>query len=139
MKQAAFSFDKNKLAELSKKYGLRFVVLFGSFARREKTYEDIDIAVLTEKNPDSALFGDLFNEFSNLFPNEQIDLRFLNDSDLLFRFEVVKNGVLLYGDENAYTDYRLLTHRMYIDDGKKYFPFRDRLLENRQKALEAAL
>ncbi len=140
MKQAAFSYDKEKIADVSQRYGLRFVILFGSYAREEeKDTSDVDVAVLAEHKPDAELFGILFSAFSEIFPHKEIDVRFLNNPDLLFRFQVVKDGVLLYGDKKEYEAYYRYSIKSYVDDGRKYFPFRDQLLREQQQKLEEAL
>lgn len=134
-------FDKEKIAKIAKKYKLLFVVLFGSKARMEKpnVETDLDLAVLTNMSPDYKLFGNLFSEFSDIFRGENVDVRFLNDSDLIFRNSVVRDGVLLYGDENNYLNFKLLTIKQYVDDGKKYFPALDEKIENSQRILEEKL
>lgn len=131
---------KKHIATIGKQYDLLFVVLFGSRARKQThTASDLDIAVMVKQTPDEALFGKLFVAFSTLFPHETVDIRFLNNADPLFRFQVTKDGILLYGDEQQYTAYRLFAHKSYIDDGRKYFPFRDQLIAKKQQHLEAAL
>lgn len=139
MNELPFSLNEQKISEISKKYGLIFVILFGSRARGDKqnVESDLDIAVLTEKKPDAHLFGELYSEFSDIFPHEQIDLRFLNDADLLFQKEVVYDGVLLFGDKETYMIYKLSTIKRFTDDGKKYFPFLKQMAYNKQKILEA--
>ena len=141
MNSLQISFDKEKIARIAKKYNLVFVILFGSKARKEKPNieTDLDIAVLAKKETDYKLFGNLYSEFSDVFRGENVDVRFLNNSDLLFRHSVVRDGVLLYGDENKYLAYRLLTLKRYSDDGKKYFPMLDRSIEVKQKFLEKHL
>jgi len=132
---------EKELQLIAKKYNLKFIVLFGSKARGQvqNKESDLDIAVFSNKKPDYELFRDLFSDLSDVFSKENVDLRFLNDADLLFRFNVVKDGKLLYGDKDAYQAYTLSTIRMYTDDLKKFAPFQDRLLELNQKRLEEAL
>jgi len=141
MNSLQISFNKEKIARIAQKYKIVFVVLYGSKARMEKpnSETDLDIAVLTKKETDYKLFGKLFSEFSDVFRGENVDVRFLNDSDLLFRHSVVRDGVLLYGDESKYLEYKLLTIKRYVDDGRKYFPMLDRSIEVKQEFLEKYL
>ncbi|OGK15080.1 hypothetical protein A2690_02285 [Candidatus Roizmanbacteria bacterium RIFCSPHIGHO2_01_FULL_39_12b] len=134
-------FDKEKIAKIAQKHKLLFVILFGSKARGEKPNieTDIDLAVLTNRTPGNKLFGNLFSEFSDIFRGENVDVRFLNDSDLLFRNGVVRDGILLYGDEGNYLNFKLLTIKQYVDDGKKYFPMLDRLVIKQQEYLERSI
>ena len=134
-------FDKEKMAKIVKKYHLVFVVLFGSKARGEKQNieSDLDIAVLPPEESSYELFKNLYSEFSDLFRGENVDVRFLDDSNLMFRYQVVKHGILLAGDEKEYLDYKLSIIRQYADDGKKYLPILDKLVHNRLEILEKKL
>ncbi|MBI4130162.1 hypothetical protein HY468_02505, partial [Candidatus Roizmanbacteria bacterium] len=49
--------------------------------------------------------------------------------------QVVKQGILLSGDKDYFDEFKMLANRRYIDDGVKYFPFRDQLLREQQKRL----
>lgn len=134
-------FDKEKIAKIARKHKLLFVILFGSKARGEVVNEesDLDIGVLSLQEPDYDLSGKLFSDFSDIFKGQNVDVRFLNDTDLLFRFQVVKDGILLFGREKNYSIYKLSVVRQYQDDGQKYFPMLDRMVEVKQKLLEASL
>lgn len=141
MNNLLISFDKAKVEKIAKKYRLAFVIFFGSKARGERANEesDLDIAVLSLQEPDYDLFGKIFSDFSDIFRGQNVDVRFLNDSDLLFRNSVVRDGVLLYGDENNYLNFKLLTIKRYVDDGKKYFPAVRRLIERKLEDLQKGI
>lgn len=141
MKTSRLVFDENKLKEIGQKYKLVFVVLFGSKARGERVNPetDLDIAVLTKKETSYKLYRNIYGDIANLFLGQNTDARFLNDADLLFCFNVVRDGVLLYGNEEDYMEYKLAIARRYVDDGKKYFPARDQFLLKRQRELEKYL
>ena len=141
MNSLKIRFYKKEISRIAKKYKIVFVILFGSRARMEKpnSETDLDIAVLAKKETDYKLFGKLFSEFSDVFRGENVDVRFLNGSNLLFRHSVVRDGILLYGDENKYLEYKLLTIKRYVDDGRKYFPALDEKIENAQRTLEEKL
>lgn len=134
-------FDKEKIAKIAQKHKLLFVILFGSKARgeRENAESDLDIAALSFQEPDYDLFKKLFSDFSSIFRGHNVDVRFLNDTDLLFRFQVIKDGILLFGREKDYDIYKLSIVRQYQDDGQKYFPMLDRMIEVKQKLLEESL
>lgn len=132
--------QEKKIKAIAQKYGVVFAVVFGSAAKGTKTKEsDFDLAVLTREKPSYQLFKNLFSEFSEVFKGENVDLRFLNEADPLFRFQVVKEGKLLYGHPQAYTDFKIYALKIFLDNGKKYFPYLERLLEKNQKALEAKI
>ncbi len=129
--------QREEIKKIAKKFGLLLVVLFGSKAKGDFGEEsDLDIAVLSGSPPSYRLFKNIFSALSKIFKKENIDLRFLNEADPLFRFEVIKNGVLLAGERSFYNDFKVQTIKAYIDDGRKYFPYLEKLLEKNQDLLE---
>lgn len=141
MKEEKLIFNKEKLAGIAKRHHLVFVVLFGSRARgeRKNVESDLDIAVLVKKEPTYRQYMDIYGDIADLFAGENADVRLLNDADLMFRYNVVRDGILLFGDTKVYEKYKLLTIRRYVDDGKKYFPFLDQKIEERLFHLEKTL
>ncbi|MGB9707048.1 MAG: type VII toxin-antitoxin system MntA family adenylyltransferase antitoxin, partial [Microgenomates group bacterium] len=112
-------------------------VVYGSKAKGYTHKEsDLDIAVLTEKKPSYHLFKKLFSALSGIFKKENVDVRFLNEADPFFRFQVVKEGKLLYGNKSFYNNFKVQAIKVYIDDGRKYFPYLEKLLEKNQAILE---
>jgi len=129
--------QKSKLSLIARHLGLRLVVVFGSKTRNEDSDQsDLDIAVLTNREPSYKLFTKMYHSFSDLFPGENLDVRFLNKSNPLFAIQVARDGALLYGEQEEFDEFRVMSNRRYIDDGRKYFPFRDQLLKEQQKVLQ---
>lgn len=95
---------------------INFAYLHGSFL--EDNFRDIDIAIyLTRRNKRAVLQYelDLENELNDLvdFP---VDARILNYAPLPFRFNVIKNGVLLFSrDEGVRCDFECLSIVEYHD------------------------
>jgi predicted nucleotidyltransferase len=99
------------LASLREKYGpaLVSVMLFGSLARKSRTYDDIDLLLVTDENLGSIhevtkelsreIFGRLFWEYGELFSflvYNQAQFEGLQGR-LPLLDEVERDGVLLYG------------------------------------------
>ncbi|MDP8263680.1 MAG: hypothetical protein P9M13_10330 [Candidatus Ancaeobacter aquaticus] len=84
--------DRKTIYEISKKYHVKRVVLFGSCTKQERESRDIDIAVegLTPKDFYSY-YGDLM--FSLSKPVDIIDLSGISKFNKLIQ----KEGVVLYG------------------------------------------
>jgi predicted nucleotidyltransferase len=140
MKIKLDSFQKQMIENIAKKNGVVFAVIFGSASQgKERPESDFDIAVLLKKEPDYKTFSRLFSAFSDVFKGKNVDLRFLNEADPFFRFEVVKNGVLIYGSQQDYNEFKIYSNKIYIDDGKKYFPYLEQLLQKKQRQLEEAV
>jgi predicted nucleotidyltransferase len=110
---------KDQLQPIAQKYGLRFIVLFGSVARgRVHEESDIDIGVYTEKNITFNRRLKLWLELCQVF-NAEIDLAVLNHAEPVFGALVARDGKLLYeGKKYAWETWRSYKTRQYWDTKK---------------------
>jgi predicted nucleotidyltransferase len=115
---------KKQLEPIAKKYGLRFIVLFGSVARGKVHEEsDIDVGVYTEKPITFNKRLKLWLELCKAF-NAEIDFAVLNHADPVFGSRVSRDGNLLYeGKKYAWRNWQSYKTRQYWDTKK----FRDDL------------
>ncbi|MCG2738461.1 MAG: nucleotidyltransferase domain-containing protein [Candidatus Methanoperedenaceae archaeon] len=111
--------EKEKIKEiitdiLKKKGEILFSYIHGSFL--ENDFRDIDIAVYLEDTKRFLKYElNLEREIEDVvgFP---VDVRVLNQSPLSFRFNVIKNGILLFSnDENIRCDFESLGIVEYHD------------------------
>lgn len=112
------AYSKKKLAVVAKKYGLRFVMVHGSFATgKTRADSDLDIAAVARKSLSVKSEIRLYGEMSDLFQKAhcEVDFKMLNKVDPFFRYEVVRDGVLLFGDPVDYEEYKAVSHRLYDD------------------------
>lgn len=111
--------QKINTAEIAKKYKLKLVVIFGSFASgKNRKDSDLDVGVISEKE---ILFEKqivLTNEFSRIF-KKNIDLSVLNRANPLLLFEASRNAILLFGSQKDFFEFRLRAFHSYND----YQPF----------------
>ncbi|TRZ53665.1 nucleotidyltransferase domain-containing protein [bacterium] len=120
----------------ARKLGIKLAVLFGSQAEgTARSDSDTDVAVLTDKQATYTNFTNIYEYFSNIY-GSTVDVRFLNDSDPLFRYQVFKNGQLLIGNNNDFIKEKILAHKMYIDDVLPYQDLFMKKIKNNQKQLE---
>jgi predicted nucleotidyltransferase len=114
-------YQKLKLSEFARENNIKFIILFGSQTKKTSDEKsDFDIAVLTSGDKD---IGKLENYNNVLFgisdilgiPDYKIDLTNLNNADPLLRYEIVSNGLLLYGDDILYASFKCFAFRDYIE------------------------
>lgn len=113
------TFDEKNLARITRVHALRFVILHGSAARgRAHPDSDIDVAVVGTAPIDLGtqirLSADLAAAFRGANARE-LDVKTLDRADPLFRYEVVRDGQLLYGDPTAYEEFKAFAVRAYDD------------------------
>ncbi|MFH0956188.1 MAG: nucleotidyltransferase domain-containing protein [Candidatus Falkowbacteria bacterium] len=108
--------DKNlKIAKLAKKFQLKLIIIFGSFASgKNRADSDLDIAVLGFREVSFSEQISLTNELSKIF-NKNIDLSVLNKANPLLLFQASKNPILLYGRRDDFLKFKLYAFNAYND------------------------
>lgn len=113
------SEQQQRLEEIGRMQELRFSILHGSYAREmADRASDLDIAVVAKRPLPFEKRLDLHAELAEVFGDSaerELDLKTLHAVDSLFRYEVVRDGMLLYGDPHAYEEYRAYAYRDYVD------------------------
>lgn len=124
--------QQKQIQEIGKKFDLVFVIIFGSVVNGKRTpRSDLDIGVLMENKPEYKDFKKLYSAFSKVFETENVDLRFLNRADPFFRFQVVKNGKLIYGDRTEFDKYFSYAYKSYVDDYLTLSELEDELIDQK--------
>lgn len=109
---------KRRLKILFKKTRhLSLAYLYGSSAiGKAHQSSDIDIAVLFEKEPDPSQFVELSGKIMAAVKFPRIDIVLLNKATPLLKYEVIKNGVLLYSkNQNKMNEFEMNVFRVYFD------------------------
>ncbi len=107
--------QKLKIGRIAKKFQLKLIVLFGSFANgKNKESSDLDIAVLGSREISFDKQINLINELSLVF-NKNVDLSILNKTNPLLLFEASKNSILLYGNKEEFLKFKLCAFNAYND------------------------
>lgn len=133
------SYDKKKLAEIAEQHQFRFVILHGSRATgHERVDSDIDIAIVPRgrKDPTLDCYPEMARIFHTTLESATLDLKSLTGADPLFRYEVTRDGILLYGDEIEYEEYKAISRRMY-DDARPLFELENILIHRYQEHLNS--
>lgn len=114
-KKMPIDIDKERLAAAARRLGLRLVVLYGSYAtlRPEPTSEsDVDIAVL---GCQADKFWECYMTMSEALGSLPVDMVRIEDADALFRHEIMRAAILLYGDPDLFCEYRAYAYRDFVD------------------------
>ena len=113
--------QRQKIEQLAQAEDIRFMVLHGS--RTDDTAHaesDFDIAILLRAGTITESFGrygHLLETISDIMgvSGDKIDFTDLRQAPLLLKYEVVRKGVLLFGDEYDYELFKLDSIRDYHD------------------------
>jgi predicted nucleotidyltransferase len=125
-------YSKEKLKKIGKKYNLRFILVYGSYASGdENKLSDLDVAIHGKSAFDFKTVMKIHLELSKVFGNNEereLDLVDLKDKDPLFTYQIMKNSYLLYGNRHDYYSYQAFAMRNYLFN-KKMFDLEDALIE----------
>lgn len=112
---------KEKLARIFKKHSVVFAYLFGSQAKGTAgSLSDIDIAVYFDDEIDANEHFDLklkvLDEITDLYRTDEVDLVVLNDSPPLLSHRILKEGILIFSDnDKARLAYDVKAMLKYLD------------------------
>jgi predicted nucleotidyltransferase len=111
--------QKLNIAKVAKKFKLKLILIFGSFARgRQRKDSDLDIAVFGSKGISFNEEIKIIGELSSIF-RKNVDLSVLNTANPLLTFQASKNSILLYGSKEDFLKFKMYAFSRYND----YFPY----------------
>lgn len=116
--------------------GIRMLVLFGSNAPGGlPPGPDSDLDLAFSFHPQGSRPGRLalHEAFADAFPDQTLDLVELTNADPLFRWEIMRHGILLHGDVDDFLEYRAYAYRDFVDSAD--LRALERLLSGRKLAL----
>lgn len=131
--------DKNKIAEIAKRYNLSLVVLFGSqvsgFTHKES---DVDVAFLSDDKisfeDEVSLNADLIEVFKN---NNISTVDFRKASPLLLK-QIVKNAKILYEKVPHIFDEMFLYALRVYEEAEPIFKLREEYVKRKINAYKYA-
>jgi len=111
--------QKIKIEKIGKKFDLKLMVLYGSYAKGTPRKEsDLDIAILGKGSIDFETEMKIYSDLADIFgdnENKELDLVNLEKKDPLFLYQIAKNSRLLYGDLTDYNEFRAFAFKNYFD------------------------
>jgi predicted nucleotidyltransferase len=97
--------NSDKLQEIVKRYQLRLIVYYGSYARQDDynySSSDIDIAFISKKQLDTQQLLDLMTDMIVLHKKSDLDLVDLQTASGLLKEAVANDGRVLYEEKEGY-------------------------------------
>ena len=125
------STQRAALEELTGRFALRLIVLFGSHAGGvTHAASDLDIAVQTRvgRGLPTATWLDLLADLGAIFPDQSIDLAVIDRADPLFLKQITGRCELLAGGARDLHELRMYAYRRY-QDHKPYLAMERRFVE----------
>lgn len=111
--------QKLQIKKIGDKYKLKLIVIHGSYAKKQEAPgSDLDIAVLGKEPLVFDIFMKIFGELEEVFGNlaeSELDVKTLENADALFLYQVMKDGILIYGSSFDYWQLKTFAIRNYWD------------------------
>lgn len=112
-----FNLKKLEIQKIAEKHKIKFIVLFGSQTKgAPREDSDFDVAVYMDEFHNIGKYSDVLSDFARIFGvfEDKIDLTDLKDANLLLRYEITREGKLLFGNELDYLEFKAFAFRDYI-------------------------
>lgn len=137
VKKISLQSVSKEIKRVAQGYRLKLVILYGSHARgTAKETSDVDIAILGESPLDLDAVLDITNELSSIFESDDVDVKSLHHTNPFFRYQVTKDGVLLFGKEHDFISFKAYAFRDYVDS-QSLLRLKEKLVRERVKNLNA--
>lgn len=131
--------QRQKIKKVGKEFNLKLIILYGSYAKETaRRGSDLDVAVLGEKPIDLKTELKLYSALAKIFGDNrerELDVKSLHGVDPFFRYQVMKDGVLVYGDLHDFHIFKVYAIRCH-QENQKLRKLKEILLKKRQEHLE---
>lgn len=117
---ANFLEKRKKIRKIAEKHKISLILVFGSKVSGQTHQEsDLDIGVLSRKEPDYKNYSQLYSDLAKVFRGQEIDLVFLNHANPLLLKKILENCQILYGSKKFFYLFKIYAFKRYCDY-KKY-------------------
>ena len=99
---------------------------------------DVDIAVLGKIKISSDILINLDDEFARIFRARELDVKSLHSTNPFFRYQVMRDGILLYGKSYDYNSYKATYAFRDYHDSKDLLKLKRIIVERRLQALKTS-
>ncbi len=110
--------DRSHLREVCTRLAVRLLVLFGSRATGRPVPcadSDVDLALALLDPRERRSIREYRSAVAELLPEAALDVVLLHDADPLFRWEIMGDSVLLWGEPQDYLELRAFAYRDFVD------------------------
>ena len=108
--------EQKQIDKIGQQYHLKLGLIYGSFAKgKNRKDSDLDIGVLGEKLLDFKTILELSYEFTRIFKGIEVNVKSLHQVDPFFRYQVMRNSILIYGKPFDYHNFKTYAFRAYVD------------------------
>ena len=132
------SEQKKQVGEIGKAHTLRFIILHGSYAKGTPNKgSDLDIAIVKERRIPFEELLNIHGEFGAIFGDNrerELDVTSLHGADLLLRYYVTRDGLLLYGDPTDFNEFKAYARRSF-EDAQKLFRLEEVMLKKQNRLI----
>ena len=115
---ATLAIEPAAFAAACARLELSMVVLFGAHASglpAPGADSDVDLALRPQPGRRRPRLWDYYDALRDCFEGASLDVVMLADADPLFRWEIMRQGTLLWGDALEYLEYRAFAFRDFVD------------------------
>lgn len=121
---------KKQIKRIAEKYNFSLVLIFGSqITKKTHPNSDLDIAVLAKEVLNAQKHSQALFDIAEVFPDQKIDLVFINLANPLLLRKILENCKLIYGSTTNLNNLRIYSFKKYCDY-KKYFDLEEKFVHN---------
>jgi len=133
---------KERLVNILRAHRVKVVYLFGSQKEAGISFlsgevpkidekADLDVGVVFEKLPEDAFnaYGEIYADLSLFFGPFNVDLIFLQETDILFQYEAIRGEIVYCDDESFLEEYEEYVMKRASDLSFKKIEFEKDFLE----------
>ena len=128
--------QQSKINNIGQKHNLQFIIMYGSYGRKEeKQGSDLDIAIYGKNKINNII--DIIGDLSKIFGDNkerELDVKSLHNVNPFFRYEVIRDGQLIYGNQSDFDEYCVYAYKGY-HESKSLIRLQDNLIKKRQNYL----
>lgn len=112
------TYDSARLERVCRELGLAMLVAYGSRTggKREPAPDsDLDLAILGRGFHGWESMSACLRKLEGVLGHYSMDVSFLSEADPLFRWEIMRDGRLLFGDPIEFQEYRAFAYKDFVD------------------------